>query len=157
MPPNDEVIMKKTAASKKTTSTASKKTTSTKTRKKGAGLSPLKVNRRREWRFELPLPVRIEGKLPGGRKFEEKTTIKNISSSGVYFCLDSGVVIGSKLNLVIDMPNELSKSKKKLKLCIGGLTVRLEEMDIKEKKQGVALRFEKKFNIIPEDKNKKTS
>jgi len=149
MPPNDEVIMKKTAASKKTTST--------KTRKKGAGLSPLKVNRRREWRFELPLPVRIEGKLPGGRKFEEKTTIKNISSSGVYFCLDSGVVIGSKLNLVIDMPNELSKSKKKLKLCIGGLTVRLEEMDIKEKKQGVALRFEKKFNIIPEDKNKKTS
>ena len=152
MPPNDEVIMKKTAASKKTTSTASKKTTSTKTRKKGAGLSPLKVNRRREWRFELPLPVRIEGKLPGGRKFEEKTTIKNISSSGVYFCLDSGVVIGSKLNLVIDMPNELSKSKKKLKLCIGGLTVRLEEMDIKEKKQGVALRFEKKFNIIPEDK-----
>ena len=135
-----------------TKTAASKKTTSPKTRKKGTGSSPLKVNRRREWRFELPLPVRIEGKLPGGRKFEEKTMIKNISSSGVYFCLDSGVVIGSKLNLVIDMPKELSKSKKKLKLCIGVLTVRLEEMDVKEKKQGVALRFEKKFNIIPEDK-----
>jgi len=134
-----------------TKTATSKKTTSKKTRKKGIESSPLKVNRRREWRFELPLPARIEGKLPGGRKFEEKTTIKNISSSGVYFCLDSGVVIGSKLNLVIDVPKELSGGKKRLKLCLGGLTVRLEEMDIKEKKQGVALRFEKKFRIIPND------
>ena len=134
-----------------TKTAASKKKASPKTRKKGMASSPLKVNRRREWRFELPLPARIEGKLPGGRKFEEKTTIKNISSTGVYFCLDSGVVIGSKLNLVIDVPKELSGGRKKLKLCIGGLTVRLEEMDIREKKQGVALRFEKKFKIITND------
>ena len=135
-----------------TKTTTSKKTTSKKTSQKGKKQSPLKVNRRREWRFVLPLPARIEGKLPGGRKFEEKTTIKNISSNGVYFCLDSGVVIGSKLNLVIDVPEGLAGGRKRLKLCIGGLTVRLEEMDIKEKKQGVALRFEKKFKIIPEDK-----
>jgi hypothetical protein len=134
-----------------TKTTASKKTSSKKTSKKKSGLSPLKVNRRREWRLDLPLPAKIEGKLPGGKKFAEKTTIENISSSGVYFCLDSGVVIGSKLNLVIDMPKELGGMKKKFKLCIGGLTVRLEELDTKEKKQGVALRFEKKYSIIPED------
>jgi len=134
-----------------TKTVASKKTTSKKAPKKKSRLSPLKVNRRREWRFEFPLPAKIEGKLPGGKKFAEKTKVENISSSGVYFCLDSGVVIGSKLNVVIDMPKELGGKKKKFKLCIGGLTVRLEELDTKEKKQGVALRFEKKYSIIPND------
>lgn len=134
-----------------TKTAAPKKTTSKKAPKKKSDLSPLKVNRRREWRLDLPLPAKIEGKLPGGKKFAEKTKIENISSSGVYFCLDSGVVIGSKLNLVIDMPKELGGMKKKYKLCIGGLTVRLEELDTKDKKQGVALRFEKKYLIMPDD------
>jgi c-di-GMP-binding flagellar brake protein YcgR len=134
-----------------TKTAASKKTTSKKSPKKKPRSSPLKVNRRREWRFELPLLAKIEGKLPGGRQFKEKTQVENISSTGVYFCLDSGVVIGSKLNLVIEMPKELGGKKQKLKLCIGGLTVRLEELDKEAKKQGVALRFEKKFSIIQED------
>jgi len=123
--------------------------TSKKTQKKDSTLSNLEINRRREWRFELPLPAKIRGKLPQGKNFEEITTIQNISAQGVYFCLDSGVVIGSKLNLVIDMPSELSGGEK-LKLCLGGLTVRLEEPDAKGKKQGVALRFHKDFKIIPE-------
>ncbi len=134
-----------------TKTASSKKTTPKKTPKEHPKLSPLKVNRRREWRFDLPLYAKIEGKLPGGKKFNEKTLVENISSTGVYFCLDSGVVIGSKLNLVIDMPEELGGKREKLKLCIGGLTVRLEELDKKEKKQGVALRFEKNFKIITED------
>lgn len=129
-----------------------KKKSSKETPQKVSDLPDIKINRRREWRFELPLPVRIEGELPQGEKFKEKTTIENISSSGVYFCLDSGVAIGSKLNLVIDLPKEVSGSKKRLKLCLGGLTVRLEEPDKKGKKQGVALRFEKSYKIIPEEK-----
>lgn len=118
---------------------------------KSSDPSDLLLNRRREWRFDLPLSVKIEGKLPGGKKFEEQTIIENISSKGVYFCLDSGVVIGSKLNLVIDLPKELGENKK-LKLCIGGLTVRLEDLNRKARKQGVALRFQKKYKIIPAPK-----
>jgi c-di-GMP-binding flagellar brake protein YcgR len=125
-----------------------------KTLKKDKNAASIEINRRREWRFDLPLPVRIEGKLPQGKKFKESTKIENISSKGVYFCLDSGVIIGSKLNLVIDMPKELGGDKK-LKLCLGGLTVRLEELDKKEKKQGVALRFHKKYKIMPEEAKKK--
>jgi len=139
--------MTKKSTSKKT---APKKTSPKKTKKKVKDAASIEVNRRREWRFDLPLPVRIEGKLPQGKKFKESTKISNISSKGVYFSLDSGVIIGSKLNLVIDMPKELGGDKK-LKLCLGGLTVRLEELDEKTKKQGVALRFHKKYKIMPDD------
>lgn len=121
---------------------------------KEPSVSDSKANRRREWRLELPLPVKIEGKLPDGKKFHEETTIENISAKGVYFSLDSGVIIGSRLNLVIDLPRELAGNKE-LKLCIGGLTVRLEEKEKKGKKQGVALRFQKKYKIIPSEKKEK--
>jgi c-di-GMP-binding flagellar brake protein YcgR len=148
--------MTKKSTSKKTApkKTAPKKATPKKTSKKDKDAASIEINRRREWRFDLPLPVRIEGKLPQGKKFKESTKIENISSKGVYFSLDSGVIIGSKLNLVIDMPKELGGDRK-LKLCLGGLTVRLEELDEKTKKQGVALRFHKKYKIMPKDSEKK--
>jgi len=121
-----------------------------KTKKK---ISDLKFNRRREWRFDLPLRAEVVGMLPQGKQFKEDITLDNISCQGAYFCLDSGVVVGSKLNLVIDIPGDLSGGKK-LKLLLGGLTVRLEEPDIKDKRQGLAIRFSKKFNIITEKKKK---
>lgn len=113
-----------------------------------------KANRRREWRLELPLPTTIEGNLPHGEKFQEMTTIENISSTGAYFCLDSGVIVGSKLNLMIEIPEKLSEGKK-IKLNLGGITVRLEEPDKKGKKQGVAIRFDKDFKFIEVGKGKK--
>lgn len=143
---NREVKMpKKTAQPKK----AKPKTTKT-TRKKKTSPPDVAVDRRREWRFELPLSAVVEGKLPTGDKFEEDVTLENISSGGAYFCLDSGVIVGSKLNLVIDVPTELSEGKK-LKLSLGGLTIRLEKPSKKGKKQGVALRFKKRFEFISEE------
>jgi len=126
-----------------------KKTTTQKKPKKGIVLPDVKIDRRGEWRFDLPLTAKVEGKLPNGKKFQEDVTLQNISSGGAYFSLDSGVIVGSKLNLVIDIPSELTEGKK-LKLCLGGLTIRLEKPTQKEKKQGVALRFHKKFHFIPE-------
>lgn len=112
--------------------------------------SDIAIDRRREWRFDLPLPAIVEGKDGKGQKFQEKTILENISSTGAYFCLDSGVTVGSKLNLVIEVPSELSPDKK-VKLQLGGLAVRLKKPDKKGKKQGVALRFSKKFKFITED------
>ncbi len=131
-----------------------KSTPKTKTKKKrtkkSSAPADVTIDRRREWRFELPLPAIVEGKLGEGQKFKEKTMLENISSTGAYFCLDSGVTVGSKLNLVLEIPDELSPGKK-IKLQLGGLTVRLEKLNRKEKKQGVALRFSKKFKFITED------
>ncbi len=121
-----------------------------KTRKRSAtrtARSPVDVNRRREWRFDLPLPAVVEGRLPRGRSFKEKARLENISSTGAYFCLDSGVCVGTKLKLWIDLPKEATAGKK-VKLQIGGLTIRLEKPDIKGKKQGVAVRFSKNFKFV---------
>jgi hypothetical protein len=116
-----------------------------KAQKKKSAPPDVAVDRRNEWRFELPLPAVVEGK-----SFEEKTMLENISSTGAYFCLDSGVTVGSKLNLVIEVPSELSPEKK-VKLQLGGLTVRLERPTKKGKKQGVAIHFSKKFKFITEE------
>ncbi|MCK4263416.1 MAG: PilZ domain-containing protein, partial [Candidatus Aminicenantes bacterium] len=129
------------------TNTSSSKKTPKKIAIKEKSQSNTKFNRREEWRFELPLSVLVEGKISRGKKFKEETILQNISSGGAYFCLDSGVTVGSKLNLVIEVPDKLTEGKK-VKLSLGGLTVRLEKPTQKGKKQGIALRFSKKFEFI---------
>jgi len=121
--------------------------------KKEEAIPSLQANRRREWRLDLPLSTMIEGRLPHGEKFTETTTLQNISSTGAYFCLDSGVVVGSKLNLMIELPKNLTRGKK-IKLNLGGITVRLEEPDKKGKRQGVAIRFSKDFKFVEGAKKK---
>ena len=121
--------------------------------RKEEAIPTLQANRRREWRLDLPLSAMIEGRLPHGEKFTETTTLYNISSTGAYFCLDSGVVVGSKLNLMIDLPKNLTGGKP-IKLNLGGITVRLEEPDKKGKRQGVAIRFSKDFKFVERVKKK---
>jgi hypothetical protein len=122
--------------------------------KKEEAIPTLQANRRREWRLDLPLSTLIEGRLPHGEKFTEATTLENISASGAYFCLDSGVVVGSRLNLMIELPKQLTGGKP-LKLNLGGITVRLEEPDKRGKRQGVAIRFNKEFKFVGDAKKKK--
>jgi c-di-GMP-binding flagellar brake protein YcgR len=115
----------------------------------------LEINRRREWRFDFPLDTLIEGSLADGAKFKEETLLENISSGGAYFTLDSGVVVGSKLNLYIDLPEKLADGKK-LRMRIGGITVRLEKPDKKTKRQGVAVRFsDDMFKVVLDKKTSK--
>jgi c-di-GMP-binding flagellar brake protein YcgR len=115
----------------------------------------LEINRRREWRFDFPLEAFVEGSLADGNKFKEETRLENISSGGAYFTLDSGVVVGSKLNLYLELPEKLADGKR-LKLRIGGITVRLEKPDKKAKHQGVAVRFsDDLFKVVPAKKTPK--
>jgi len=121
--------------------------------KKEEAIPTLQANRRREWRLDLPLLTLIEGRLPQGEKFTESTTLQNISASGAYFCLDSGLVVGSRLNLMIELPKQLTGGKP-IKLSLGGITVRLEEPDKRGKRQGVAIRFNKEFKFVEDAKKK---
>ena len=134
------------------TNKKSAKTTEKPTQKK-KDLMDYAKNRRKEWRLDLPLPAVVEGDLPAGKKFKENTILENISARGAYFCLDSGITVGSKLNLCIDLPENLTEGKK-VRLCLGGLTVRLEKKNKKGKKQGVALCFDKKYTFIDKKEKK---
>lgn len=104
----------------------------------------VKIDRRKEWRLELPLSAVVEGKLPQGKKFKEETTLQDISAHGAYFFLNSGITVGSKLKLAIPVPEELTENKKTT-LHLNGSVIRLEKVEKKEKKQGVALRFSKNY------------
>ena len=109
------------------------------------------ADRRQEWRFELPLSAIVEGTLPEGSKFKEETILENISSGGAYFSLDSGITVGSKLNLVVEIPSKVTGGEK-IKLRLGGLTVRLQQLDKEGKKQGIALSFDEDFQFEDEEK-----
>ncbi len=74
--------------------------------------------------------------------------IENISSKGAYFCLDSGVAVGSPMNIIIEIPGEAGGGKK-MRLCLKGIAVRLEEGLKRGKHQGVAVRFNKEYKFIP--------
>jgi len=117
-------------------------------------LTDIFKSRRKEWRFFISLPALVKGKSPKGKEFEEKTILKNISSGGAYFSLDSGVTIGSELNLVIDIPDNLSEGKK-IKLQLGGLTVRLKKSTSKDKTQEIALCFNEDFQFVTKTEEKK--
>jgi hypothetical protein len=109
-----------------------------------------KSDRRQEWRFELPLTAMVEGTLPNGDKFREDTVVENISSGGAYFSIDSGVTLESKLELIIDLPEKVTRGKKTT-LRLEGKTVRLEKLDKKTKTQGIALSFDEEFQFISSD------
>jgi len=130
-----------------TNKAAAKKSTRPQKKSPGKSVTPVDINRRREWRFSLPLSATVEGELPRGRKFREAARLKNISAGGAYFCLDSGLVVGSRLNLVIDLPKKATEGRN-VRLQLGGIAVRLEKPDRRGKKQGVAVRFNKKFRFV---------
>jgi len=127
----------------------SKKKTNIKKGQKKSHSNEVTIDRRREWRLDLPLPAIIEGKLPNGKSFKENTILENISSTGAYFCLDAGILVNSKLKLIVEVPDKLSEGKK-LKLCLEGISIRLEEPEKEGKKQGVALRFYEEFQFEAE-------
>ena len=101
-------------------------------------------NRRKEFRLDLPLSAKVEGKTAKGKPFVESTTIVNISSLGAYFSLNALLTIGARLFIIMELPSQLTEGKK-LKLKLRGEVVRLELSSVKNKKQGVALNFDEEF------------
>jgi len=123
-----------------TKSTSSKQSTPPK------DLAQIAKDRRREWRFNLPLDVVVEGTLPDGNNFQEQTKLENISSTGAFFGLDSAVTIGSKLTLIIDLPEKITEGDKTLLRLIGNI-VRLKKI-AGEKNQGIALVFVEEYEFL---------
>lgn len=111
---------------------------------KNKKLADSNKNRRKEYRLDLPLAAKVEGKSARGKPFIEQTTIVNISSLGAFFSLSALLTIGTPLFVNIELPSQLTEGKK-LKLKLRGQVVRLELGAAGNKKQGVALNFDEEF------------
>ena len=89
------------------------------------------AEKRKTGRLRLKLPVTVEGKGSGKRKFSEKTTLKDISPAGAYLFLENQISTGDPLSIHIDPGHS--------NLQMNARVARLEEST---NKKGVGLFFE---------------
>jgi len=124
-------------------------------RKKTARSLPrdLEINRRHEWRFELPLPALVEGRVLRGEAFKEMTVLEDISSGGARFGLNAPVVVGAKLKFMVNIPPKAAGGKP-VQLTLRGTAVRLEKPERGSTQQIVAVRFSRLFRFVAGSKAK---
>ncbi len=96
--------------------------------------------------FELSIPTLVSGIDATANDFKEYTELASISSQEAVFWLDSGVTIGSRLKLSLDVPKTILLDSN-LKLEITGRVTFVKADQNSEKKQLISLRLEKKYKI----------
>jgi hypothetical protein len=99
--------------------------------------------------FTFPLPTRVQGLNARGQEFTEDTLLSIINHQGSSFFLRNRVNIGTRLRLVIDLPEKLSAGND-LKLVIKGKVTQVEAADPRAVSQKVAVAFDSKYIIRPE-------
>jgi len=104
----------------------------------------------RERGFNFPLPTLVEGQNARGQEFREETVLSYINHVGSTFYLKNPVNIGTRLRLVIDLPEKLSQDKS-LKLVIRGRVGRVESLRESCPGQKVLIHFDSKYVIKAED------
>ncbi len=101
-----------------------------------------------EKNFDLFLPAVVSGIDAGGIEFKEKTEISSMSSLEAHFGLRTKVTIGTKLNVVLNIPKTFILENQ-LKLRISGdvITARADE-DL-ESKHLISIDLDKTYKIFP--------
>jgi len=92
------------------------------------------ADRRRSRRFAVDWSARIAGVDSSGRKFQEETSLYNLSSSGAFIRLAAGLNIGARIELAIQIP-----LKKNNWMKYAGEIVRVETSPMSP---GVAIKFD---------------
>ncbi len=103
---------------------------------------------KRERSFKLSLPILVAGVDAYGEKFQEMTELSSISSQEAIFWLNSGVTIGAKLNISLEIPKTLILEDQ-LKLIMSGNVVFVKAEANKKKKQLISVRLDKNYKINP--------
>ena len=87
--------------------------------------------------FKLPLRVRIwNSALP-----EQRTESENLSERGVYFPTNSPLRVGTAVQVLLKMPEEMTGEPTNEWLCSGHV-VRIEPFDSARGKLGVGVQFD---------------
>ena len=98
--------------------------------------------------FELHVPILISGIDATEKEFQEQTNLTSISSQQATFRLNNNVIIGSRLNLSIDIP-KTNTLVKQLKILLTGIVVYVKAEKNHKKKQLISVRLDKKYKIRP--------
>ncbi len=108
---------------------------------------PVSAERKRELSFELSLPVSVSGRDAASQVFRERTRLLSISAEEAKLWLKSRVNIGSRLDLCLDIPQNLLLGND-LKLALSG-TVELAQSAENggPRKQIIAIRLDKRYKI----------
>ncbi len=95
------------------------------------------LDRRRALRVDLPFPVTVRGTDATGNGFTLDTTLDNLSTYGLYFCLPRPVAPGAKLFVVVRLTlgGEMCPS-----VAMRGVVVRAELLA--DGRTGVAVSFD---------------
>lgn len=87
--------------------------------------------------FKLPLRVRIwNSAIP-----EQRTESENISERGIYFPTNSPLAVGTAIQVLLKMPEEITGEATNEWLCSGHV-VRIEPSDSPRGKLGVGVQFD---------------
>jgi hypothetical protein len=100
--------------------------------------------------FTFPLPTVVEGLNARGKEFAEDTVLSSINAEGSSFILRNSIQIGTRLRLVIDLPEKLSNNDTALKLVIKGRVTKIETFRERTSAQKVWINFDSKYIIKPE-------
>lgn len=111
-------------------------------------ISPKNKGPNQERCFDLSLPIVVKGLDAAGKEFQEHTELQAISSQLATFWIDSGVIIGSKLNLSLEVPRTLILENQ-MRLILSGDVVFIQEDGQKHKKHLISVRLDKNYRIQP--------
>ena len=100
--------------------------------------------------FTFPLPTSVQGVNARGRDFAEETVLSYISHELSSFILKNPIQIGTRLRMVIDLPEKLSLDDKDLKLVLKGRVEKVEIQRDRAASQKVTVKFDGKYIIKPD-------
>lgn len=106
-------------------------------------------NKTHERSFDLSLPVTIKGIDAKGCEFQEHTKLQSISSEVATFWIDSGVTLGSKLNICLEVPKTIILENQ-MRVLLSGDVVFVKEDGSNHKKHLISVRLDKNYKIQPQ-------
>ena len=101
---------------------------------------------KRERSFELSLPTLVSGLDAYGDEYREHTEVTCLSSETAVFRLNSGVTIGSRVNLSLEVPKTYFLENN-LKLELSGRVTFVKEDNNGDKKQLISLQLDKNYKL----------
>ena len=105
---------------------------------------------KRERSFELSLPALVSGHDVHGREFKEDTRILSISAQNALFWLRSKILIGTPLNLSLQIPKTIILENR-LNLFVSGRVNLVQGNTNNKNSQLVSMQLERSFKIKPSE------